>query len=158
FVVVNFATQLARFVRINANNGTTAYTWSIEEMNVNGQPTVLTAHQRSAWTPTGTTAASGTTLAGALDGSTTTRWTANTVASGTNYQVDMGTLRTFTQITVDAGTVTTGFPRSYKVETSNDATTWTQIASGTNAAVLLTVNVQPQTARYVKISLTAANP
>ena len=157
FVVINFAMQQARHIRINSTNAT-AFTWSIEEMNVLGQPTVATTHQRSAWTATATTAATGTTVGGAIDGSTTTRWTANTVASMTFYQVDMGTYRLFNQITIDAGTMTGNFPRSYKVETSNNASTWTQIAAGTNAAVLLTVNVQPQTARHIKISLTAANP
>ncbi|HXU00884.1 MAG TPA: discoidin domain-containing protein, partial [Polyangia bacterium] len=157
FVVINFATQQKRHLRINSTNAT-AFTWSIEEMNVLGQPTSASTHQRSVWTATGTTAATGTTLAGGIDGVTTTRWTANTVASGTFYQVDMGTYRLFNQITIDAGTLTGNFPRSYKVETSNNASTWTQIASGTNAAVLLTVNVQPTTARHIKVSLTAANP
>jgi RHS repeat-associated protein len=157
FVVINFATQQARHVRINSTNGT-AFTWSIEELNVNGQPTLATAHARSAWSATGTTAATGTTLAGPIDATSGNRWTANTVASGTFYQVDMATYRLFNQITIDAGTMTGNFPRSYKVEISNNASTWTQIASGTNSAVLLTVNVQAQTARHIKVSLTAANP
>ena len=71
----------------------------------------------------------------------------------------MGTYRLFDQITVDAGTMTGNFPRNYRVEISNNATTWTQIVAPTaNSAVLLTINVQPQTARHIKISLTAANP
>ena len=160
--VINFATQVARYVRITLsglNPSPFNTPWAVEELNVIGQPTSLTTQPRAVWTASGTTAASGTSLAGPIDTTAGNRWTANTVASGTFYQVDMGTYRLFNQITVDAGTMTGNFPRNYRVEISNNATTWTQIVAPTaNSAVLLTINVQPQTARHIKISLTAANP
>jgi RHS repeat-associated protein len=157
FIVINFATQLARFVRVN-QTATNSTTWSIEELNVNGQPTIQTAETRTGWTATATSSASGTTPANALDGSTTTRWTSNTAqTSGMFFQVDMLTLRIFNQVTLDAGTSTNNFPRSFQLQVSSDATSWTTVTTGTGTTALVTINFPAVTARYLKVNLTAAN-
>src|SRR4029079_6542715 len=157
FVVINFATQQARHIRINGTN-TTAFTWSIEEMNVNGQPTSSVTYPRAGWAATGSPNMSGNVPFNAIDGSTTTRWTTSSAqASGLFFQVDMGTYRTFTQVTLDAGTTTNNFPRGWQLQTSNDGTTFTTVNSGTGTAALVTINVPAQTARFIKINLTTAN-
>src|SRR4029079_4398910 len=100
--------------------------WAVEELNVQGQPLVATAQVRTGWTATASTNSANAGLV--LDGSTSTSWT-NGINDGSRFiQVDMGTLRTFTQVTVDSGTTVTS--RTYQLQISNASTgPFTTVAS-----------------------------
>ena len=48
-----------------------------------------------------------------------------------------------------------GYPRGYKVETSMNGTTWTQVAAGTGAGVHTTATFKPTQAKFVRVTQTA---
>jgi mono/diheme cytochrome c family protein len=50
---------------------------------------------------------------------------------------------------------TAGYPRAYKVETSTNGTTWTQVASGTGTGAHTTATFKPTQAKFVRITQTA---
>jgi RHS repeat-associated protein len=157
FSNINFPTQLARFVRITlslSNPSTVATPWAVEELNVQGQQTGATTQTRVGWTATATSNNSNAGLA--LDGSTGTSWTSTGGQTNQTFTVDMGTLRTFTQVTVDAGATVT--PRTYQLQIGNSATgPWTTVTSVSGTAATVTINVQPQTSRFIRINQTATS-
>lgn len=68
----------------------------------------------------------------------------------------MGAAKTFNKITLDS-TGGSDYPRAYEVYVSSDGTTWgTAVASGTGSGSVQTVTFPVQTARYIKVVLTAA--
>jgi RHS repeat-associated protein len=157
FIVVTFPTQYARYIRID-QTATNSTTWSIQELNVEGQPTSQVAQPRAGWVPTASSTNGTNVASNALDGSSTTRWTSASAQTGQSFRVDMLTPRLFDQITLDAGTSTNNFPRGYQVDISNDAMNWTSVASGSNSSVLLTITLTPaRTARHIRINQTATN-
>ncbi|MEO8484501.1 MAG: discoidin domain-containing protein, partial [Acidobacteriota bacterium] len=48
-----------------------------------------------------------------------------------------------------------GYPRGYKVETSMNGTTWTQVAMGTGAGARTMITFKPTTAKFVRVTQTA---
>jgi hypothetical protein len=48
-----------------------------------------------------------------------------------------------------------GYPRGYKVEVSNDAATWRQIAEGKSDGPSTTITFSPVQAKFVRITQTA---
>jgi len=152
-VVINLPNQSARFVRITA--ATDPHTWTIADLKVNGQPTTQTKLPRTGWTAMATSTSGTNAPAGALDGRSSTRWTSNGGQTGQTFTVDMLTLRVFNQITIDAGTTSSNYPRGYAVAVSSDGATFSpDLATGTGAA-LTTINIPTQTARYIQIRQTA---
>lgn len=155
-VIINLPAQFAQYIKITA--GTNAASWTIAELTVTGQPTVQTTLPRSGWTATATSTSSTTTTAGALDGNAATRWTSAGAQTGQSFTVDMLALRTFNQITADAGTTSTQFPRHYSLFVSNDGVNFgSAVGSGTVSGALAVINPPTQTARYVKIVQDATN-
>jgi RHS repeat-associated protein len=163
-VHIAFPAQTARWVRVTQTQAASSW-WSIHEFNVydNAQPTVPTAQPRVGWTSTAS--ASSNPTANALDGDTMSGWTSTSIQVGAPVQsalffrVDMLTLRTFDQITLDSGSADES-PHAFKVETSNDNVRWTTIvpaATGNTALVTVTLPT-PTTARYIKITLTDNDP
>ncbi len=68
-------------------------------------------------------------------------------------------LPVFNQIVIDAGTASEHYPRAYTVHTSNDATTWTLVATETaNTALTSTAVFTLTSARYIKVTNTAPSP
>jgi hypothetical protein len=127
------------------------------------QSSALTVLSRTGWTATASTSG-GTNVAGnAVDTSASTRWRAGaSQANNQWFQVDMISVRTFTEIRMDSGTTTTEFPRTFKVQATNDNTTagWTAapiLATGTGTSAVTTVAFAGQTARYVRVTLTASD-
>jgi hypothetical protein len=47
-----------------------------------------------------------------------------------------------------------GYPRAFKVEVSEDGSTWRQVAAGRGSGAATVVTVQPASARFVRIVLT----
>lgn len=148
--VLSFSPQYARYVRVNQTCSAVNW-WTVTEFHVYGEAALT----RAAWTATASTSGTGTTPAGALDGSTATRWTTGaTQAPGQWFQVDMGQAQTFDQVVLDAGSPTGDYPRGYQVQVSSDATDWTTVATGTGSTPAVLVPFPVQTARYLKITQT----
>lgn len=139
--------QYAQYVRI-AQTGTAQEWWTIAEFHVYSEATL----GRSGWTATASSSGTGTTPANAIDGSTTTRWTTGAAqANGQSYQLDFGTKQTFNRLLLDAGSSTGDYPRGYQVQVSDDATTWTTVATGSAMTQAAIVQFPNQVARYLKI-------
>jgi beta-glucosidase len=67
------------------------------------------------------------------------------------------TARTFSKVTLDAGTSVGDYPRSYAVYVTNNAASWgSPVATGTGAGQLVSITFPNQTARYLKVVLTGA--
>jgi mono/diheme cytochrome c family protein len=48
-----------------------------------------------------------------------------------------------------------GYPRGYKVETSMNGTTWTQVAAGAGSGAKTTITFKPTSAKFVRVTQTA---
>ena len=156
FVIINFANQLAQHVRVT-QTATNTTAWSIEEIEISGQPTTPTTQPRNGWTATAFSTNGTNVPNSALDGSTSTRWTSSGAQTAGWFQVDLGTLRTFNQLTLDAGTSSTEYPRGYQVQISNNGSAWSTVTSGTGTTALITINFAAVTAKLIKINQTATN-
>jgi len=94
----------------------------------------------------------------AADGNTNTIWTSGTnEASGQYFVLDMGSSKTFDQITLNTEGFYGDYPAGCQVFVSGDGTNWgSYIASGTGTGYITNITLSSQTARYVKISLTSS--
>jgi predicted outer membrane repeat protein len=158
-VSVAFAQVTARYLKVELT-GSTSYWWSIAEATVYGLGSfapVATALPRTGWTATASpTCSSPDTADRALDDQAGTRFSScQSQASGHSFQVDMLTARTFSKITLDAGTSVGDYPRSYDVYVTNNPAAWgSPVASGTGSGQLVSITFPDQTARYLKVVLT----
>jgi outer membrane protein assembly factor BamB len=111
---------------------------------------------RSGWT---ITASTGTTPSSAKDGSWSTRFTTSTpAASGQWVRVDLGSAKTFSRIVLDDTGDGSDYPAAFSVYVSNDGSTWgSAVAADTGSSAIVTTDFSPQTARYLKIQLTAGS-
>jgi hypothetical protein len=91
--------------------------------------------------------------ANALDGNASTRWsTGQAQTNGQWFRVDMGASQSFNGISLDAGSSTGDYPRSYQIFVSNDGSNWgSAIASGSGNGQLVTIAFSTQSARYIRI-------
>jgi hypothetical protein len=150
-------TGTGRYVRMYGMTRTTAYGYSLWEFEVyagatddvlmsQGQPTTASSQENA-----------GTGAANATDGdTTTTRWASVWNVDPQWLQVDLGQTSNISQVTLfwEAAYAT-----SFKLQTSNDASTWTDMystASGAGGVQTLDVS---GAGRYVRVLGTArANP
>lgn len=92
----------------------------------------------------------------AVDGTTSTRWAS---ASGTNagqwLRVDLGSSQTYSKVVIQE----TSFANitSFKLQSSNDGSTFTDITSGTTIGSSKTITFSPVTSRYIRLYVVAAS-
>ena len=78
------------------------------------------------------------------------------MTSGMSFTVDMKAAKTFDELKLDAGGAN-DYPRGYQVFVSNDGASFgSAIANGTGAGISVTAKFPAQTARFIKVALTAA--
>jgi hypothetical protein len=83
--------------------------------------------------------------------------TTSNQASGQWYTMDLGSFQSpqfYTSLRLVSGNAN-NYPRSFKVLVSNDNSTFTQVATGTGASQYVTASFPLQSARYVRVQLTA---
>lgn len=156
---ISFSTQFARYIRI-VDIGSAGNWWSLNEFNVYGVPSV-NSHplDRSGWSASASaTDPYGDVAANALDGVFSTRWsTGQPQSPGISFQVDMGKVQSFSSIALDCGPSGGDYPRGYQVFVSNDGSTWSNaIASGQGSGDYTVITFAKQSARYIKVVLTAS--
>ena len=158
-VNISFPTQVARFIRV-VDIGSAANWWSIDEFNVYAQPnTNPSPLDRSGWTASASiTDTYGDVAANALDSVFGTRWSSGEAQTpGISFQVDMGKVESFSSIALDCGPSGGDYPRGYQVFVSNDGSSWgNPVASGQGSYGYTLIPVGHQSARYVKVVLTAS--
>jgi hypothetical protein len=113
---------------------------------------------RSGWVASASSTESGGSPARAIDGDVTTRWsTGASQANGQWFQVDMGATNTFFQIVLDAGSSTGDYPRGYRVNLSNDGSTWgLPMASGAGTSQVTMITFATNSARYIRVTQTGS--
>ena len=116
-----------------------------------------TAFDRTGWVAsTNAPSSSADAPANALDGDLTTRFSSGEdQAPGVYFEVDLGSAHTFDALKMSVPNSPTDYARGYDVEVSTDASSWTTVAACTGSATPQTVGFSAQTARYVKVVLTA---
>jgi glucosylceramidase len=155
-----------RYIRMNGTVRATAYGYSLWEFAVYGTggsgptntPVPSGVLPRTGWTATASSTGTGETPGNALDGNAATRWSTGAAqVNGQWFQVDMGAVRTFNRIVLDAGASTGDYPRGYQVFVSNDGTNWgSAIASGTGTTQSISITFATQSARYLRIVQTGS--
>lgn len=124
---------------------------------------VETALNRTGWTASADPT-SGDAAANALDGDINTRWSSGTpmVTSTTGkyqtFEVDMQSMQTIDQITLDSGASAGDYARDLFVDVSLNGTDWLRVATVEGGSSLITVklpptNAYPQglSARYIRL-------
>jgi hypothetical protein len=94
-----------------------------------------------------------------IDGSGTSRWTPGvSPAVGQWYEIDMGSMQTFRELSIDAGaTWNADYLRGCDVTVSTDGTSWgSPIASATGSSQVVVIPFSRVTARYVRVTLNAS--
>jgi hypothetical protein len=154
-ITATFSPASGRYLRI-VQTGTASNWWSIAELTVYGVASFAPAPQvfpRTGWVATASSTCASDTPNHALDDDVSTRWsTGLSQTNGMFFQVDMLTARSFTKITLDAGSSNGDYPRAYSVYVSQDGTNWgSAVATGTGSGQLVTITFASQNARYIKI-------
>lgn len=150
---IAFPSQTARYAKITLTSPANRW-WSIGEVGVYNSRTGLLAPDSATATSSGSP--SWAPADAVLDGSMTTAWTPGAAqAAGQYLQVDLGSARTFDEIELDSGESGGDYARVYSVTTSTNGSTWTEVARGNGQTRDSRIAVPSQTARYLRVTLTA---
>jgi hypothetical protein len=151
---INLSPQTVRYVKIT-QTGSDPHWWSIYELNAVGTP--MQALDRTGWSASASVSGSDMPAIHVLDGSNSTRWSTG-VAQAANqvFQVDMGSIRSFSQIVLNAGLATYDYPRGYLLEVSTDNANWSLVANGAASTTISTLPFPRQFARYLRITQTGS--
>jgi glucosylceramidase len=103
------------------------------------------------------TASVGADAASTVDDDASTRWTSGTAqAPGQFLQLDLGSRKHFRRVAVDSGGNLGDFARGWRLSASDDGATWRTLATGTGVGQLTTIDVRRTSARFLRITSTAA--
>ncbi|GAB1513143.1 discoidin domain-containing protein [Actinophytocola sp. KF-1] len=103
------------------------------------------------------TASTGTGADAIVDDDASTRWTSGTgQAPGQYVQVALGARTHFRRVAIDSGGNLGDHARGWRLSASDDGTTWRTLATGTGVGQLTDVDVRRTSARYLRITATAA--
>lgn len=150
-VYLKFVTSGGDFVNINwitFGQGPTTPT----------DPPTRTTLNRTGWVASASSSAGNDLPANAIDGNAGSRWSTGTpMANGQTFTVDMGSAKTFDQVSVDAGGSTNDYPRGVLVQVSSNGTTWNDAATAVAATAKQTVSFAARTAQYIRVVQTGVN-
>jgi hypothetical protein len=160
-ISVSFPQTTDRFLKI-VLTGSASNWWSIAELTVFGVGTfapVAMVLPRVGWVATASASCSSDTPNLALDDNGSTRFsTCQPQTPGQTFQVDMQVPRSFSKITLDAGSSAGDFPRAFQVFVSSDGVNWaTPIATGTGTAQIVGASFPTQTARFLRVVQTGSS-
>ena len=94
----------------------------------------------------------------AIDGNLDTRYDTGTPqVPGMWFQIELPQETTITGLRLNAATSDRDYPRGYKVELSDDGTTWTQpVAKGAGSRALTDIFFTPARAKFIRITQTSS--
>ncbi len=116
-----------------------------------------TALGRNAWVAS-TNAHPGKTdaAANAFDDNPSTRFSTDADQSaGLYFRVDLGSSKTFDELSMNVPNSPTDYARAFVVEVSNNGTSWSTVANCAGSGPYETISFPDQTARYVQVVLTS---
>ncbi|MGD0558076.1 MAG: discoidin domain-containing protein [Streptosporangiaceae bacterium] len=118
-----------------------------------GAPVSGTALDRSGWSASTNTAASGSDVASnAIDGNLSTRFSSDAPqADGAYWQADLGSPQTFDELSMQVPNSAGDYARSYDLQVSDNGSSWTTVATCTGTGSSETVSFPAQTAQYVRV-------
>lgn len=95
----------------------------------------------------------------AIDNNVDTTWTSGTnETSGQTFTVNLGSAKTFDQVTLNMGRLTGDSPVTYQLYVSSDGTNWgSAITSGSGTNYMTNISFSSQTKQYIRISLTGSD-
>jgi hypothetical protein len=159
--VVSFPAQTDRYVRVVVTAADASYWWSVDELNLYGPVNCGasasgSALDRSHWAATANVPYNSSYApALALDGNLATRFSTGAVQQAGQYlQVDTGSAHIFDEVALLAPGSPTDYAPGYSVQISNDARSWTTVASCTGTSAVEVTSFPPQYARYVRVMVT----
>jgi len=107
---------------------------------------------RTGWTVAASSSESASSLANMTDGDLSTRWSSGSGQKPDQWvSVDLGSAQEFDQVVMDSGTSPGDYVRTYRVETSDDGSTWTAIARGQGRTGEMVIPLPPTTTRHLRI-------
>ena len=117
-----------------------------------------TALAETGWVASSNTNSAGDPPSNAIDGNLATRFSSDAYqAAGQWFQVDLGSSQSFNQIEMNTPNSSGDYAVGYTVEVSSDGTNFTTVASETGTSSPETATFAAQTARYIRVVLTAAS-
>ena len=121
-------------------------------------PTTGNAISKAGWSATATNTSDAFTPAQAIDGNPRTRWMSGTdQAAGQNFTLDLGTSRTFDQVSFNQIELPADGPAAYTVQTSTDGTTWSgTVSTGSGTSSFTNISFASTAARFIRITITGA--
>ncbi|GIJ54184.1 discoidin domain-containing protein [Virgisporangium aurantiacum] len=140
-----FTPAQARYVRMNGTQRATAYGYSLYEFEVySGSAVTNVALNR----PVAVSSDDGNPAANAVDGNASTRWS-SAYGDPQWIVVDLGTGATIGAVTLRWEAA---FGRAYRIQTSDDNTSWTdRFSTTTGDGGVDTVTLSPVSARYIRL-------
>ncbi|ASA26645.1 discoidin domain-containing protein [Paenibacillus donghaensis] len=152
-----------QFIDRNLQEGN-LYTYAVKATNsrVMSQTLQITATglvplDRGAWKVTSNVNTQGSKPASAIDGDLHTRWDSGKhQASGEYFQIDMGEAHTIEALDLDISLSTYDYPRGYEIYVSDDAASWSRIASGKGKLGVSRIEFSQVKTRYVRIVQTGS--
>lgn len=149
--LATFVPQLARYVRIQLQNGNLngVNNWAVGEFNLyNTNTNTQIPLDSSHWTATASV--NNATAGNAIDGSGATAWTTGRgQINGDHFQVNLGGTKTFSKIVLDSSGSPTEYARGLLVYVSNDGYNWTGVKALYPNSAVTTISFSPQTAGYI---------
>jgi O-glycosyl hydrolase len=116
------------------------------------------ALSRIGWSASASNTSGTYTATQAIDSNKDTVWTSGiNESSGQTFTVDLGSAKTFDQVTLNLGSLSNDSPVSYQLFVSNDGTNWgSTIASGAGTSAMTNLTFSSQTMQYFHIVLTGS--
>jgi hypothetical protein len=184
--VVSFPDQNVQYVKVVLTASDAKYWWSIDEFNLFGTPPPPTTTtttvaptttttlvpgsncsavlngvvlDRTGWLSSTNAPAKGADVpANAIDGNFSTRFsTDEPQAAGLYFEVNMGSAQSFNELRMSVPNSPNDYARAFDVQVSSDGSSWATVASCTGTATPEVVGFSNQTARYLRVVLTAGN-
>jgi hypothetical protein len=159
FTDLYFATQAARYVRIEQTGGVSTDAWSIHDLALfqTEDPAIYRPElPADGWAFTASSNAANAALT--IDGSSATRWaTGAPQAPGQFFQIDLQRIESFDGLQLTTQANPEDYPRGYRVLVSDDSATWRgPVASGSGNGPTTTIRFPWQQARYIRIEQTGS--
>lgn len=164
-ITAAFAPQTVRYVKV-VQTGKDTHWWSVSELKVfapdstpwtPGKDTdAPEALDRSEWSVTDATYGDVSAL---LDGDRNTRWTTSTGQAPDQFiQIDLGSTRHFSKVSMDSKGSDNDYARGFQVLVSSNGKDWNIVSEGEGQAPAVVASFPEQTARYVRIVQTKREP